>query len=172
MFSKFDAGRILRRATEIEVSEDGGPLSAAELRSIAQEAGVGSHAVERAIAEVRRAGVGPQPVLRSGLVVTQLSTFRAIPIEISSDQLMKTVRLFQPYREGPAQVNLGENLITWRDRRGLKFTLTSVAGVTEIRVFVSKVLVRKGRWMGWVKSAADRLESLVLMVASQDTPGG
>ena len=173
-FSKLDADRILRRAAEIEGSEDTRPITVAELRSIAGEAGFGSQAVERAIAEAQQAAateVLRHPVQRSGWVITYLWTLRTIPIEISSEQLMRAVRLFQPYREGPAQVKLEEDQITWRDRRGLGFRVTSAGGVTEMRVFVSKILIRKGRWMGWVKSAADRLEALVLLVATQDPPG-
>jgi hypothetical protein len=49
MFSKIEADRILKRAVEIEGSEDGRPLSIDELRSIAGEAGFGSEAIERAI---------------------------------------------------------------------------------------------------------------------------
>ncbi len=41
MFSKLDADQILRRAAEIEGSEDTGPITIAELRSIAGEAGFG-----------------------------------------------------------------------------------------------------------------------------------
>ena len=173
-FSKLDADRILRRAAEIEGSEDAGPVTVGELRSIAGEAGFSPQAVERAIAEAQQAAVKQvrrHPVQRSGIVITYLSTLRSIPVEISSEQLMRAVRLFQPYREGPAQVKLEEDQITWRDRRGLGFTVTSAGGVTEIRVLVSKILIRKGRWMGWVKSAADRLEALVLLVATQEPPG-
>ena len=173
MFSKLDADRILRRAGEIEGSEDAGPITADELRSIAGEAGFGSQAVERALAEAQQASsmeVRRHPVQKSGLVITSLSTTRVIPIEISSAQLTRTVRLFQPYREGPAQVELREHQITWRDRKGLGFTVTSAGGATDVRVFVSKALVRRGRWMGWVRSAADRLEALVLLVATQDLP--
>ena len=75
MFSKIDAHRILKRAAEIEGSDDAGPLTADELRSIAGEAGFGSQAVERAIAEVQQAGpteVHRHPVQRSGLVITRL----------------------------------------------------------------------------------------------------
>ncbi len=100
-----------------------------------------------------------------------LSTLRSIPIEISADQLMQAVRLFPPYREGPAHVNLGDHQITWRDRKGLRFTVTSAGGVTEVRVYVSRFFVGKGRWMGWVKSAADRLEELVFLVAARELPG-
>ena len=175
MFSKIDADRILKRAAEIEGSEDSGPLTIDELRSIAGEAGFGSQAVERAIVEAQRAGTTEgrrHPVQKSGLVFTHLSTFRAIPIEISSDQLMKAVRLFPPYREGPAHVNLGDHQITWRDSKGLGFTVTSAGGVTEVQVYVSKFLLfRKGNWMGWVKSAADRLEELVFLVAARELPG-
>jgi len=103
-------------------------------------------------------------------VITDLSTIRAVPIQISSEQLMKAVRLFQPYGEGPAQVSLGENQIMWRDRKGLRFTVTSAGGATEIRVFASVFFLRKRRWMGWVKSAADRLEALVFLVSSRPLP--
>jgi hypothetical protein len=175
IFSKIDADRILKRAAEIEGSEDAKPLTDTEIRSIAAEAGFGSRAVERAIAEARRAATAEvlsPPVQKSGLLITHLSTHRAIPVEVSSEQLTRAVRLFQPYREGPAQVKLEENQITWRDKKGLRFTVTSSAGVTEIRVYVAKPLLRRGRWIGWVKSAADRLEMLVLMVATQDPPKG
>jgi hypothetical protein len=173
MFSRMDADRILRRAAEIEGTEDAGPLTVAELRSIAGEAGFGSRAVERAIVEAQQADaaeVSRHPVQKSGLVITHLSTMRAVPIEISSDQLMSAVRLFQPYREGPAHIDLGEHQIMWRDLKGLRFAVTSAGGVTEIRVLVSKFLVRKGKWMGWVKSAADRLEALVYLVATRNLP--
>lgn len=180
VFSRTDADRILRRAAEIEGSEESRRLSLDELRSIAGEAGFGPRAVDRAIAEARAAAsadVRRPPVQRSGLVVTHLSTVREVPTGISSEQLMRVVRLFQPYREGPAQVKLEEHEITWRDRKGLRFTITSAGGVTEIRVFVSKmVLIRRGRWTAWVKTAADRLEMLVLLVADRDRdvpdPGG
>ncbi len=175
IFSKLDADRILKRAAEIEGSEDAKPLTDAEIRSIAAEAGFGSRAVERAIAEAKRAATAKvlsPPVQKSGSLITHLSTHRSIPVEVSSEQLMRAVRLFQPYREGPAQVKLGENQITWRDKKGLRFTVTSSAGATEIRVYVAKPLLRRGRWIGWVKAAADRLEMLVLMVATQDLPKG
>jgi hypothetical protein len=175
IFSKIDADRILKRAAEIEGSEEAKPLTDTEIRSIAAEAGFGSRAVERAIAEARRAATAKllsPPVQKSGLIITHLSTHRSIPVEVSSEQLTRAVRLFQPYREGPAQVKLEENRITWRDRKGLRFTVTSSAGVTEIRVYVAKPLLRRGRWIGWVKAAADRLELLALMVATQDPPKG
>lgn len=174
VFSRTDADRILRRAAEIEGSEESRRLTLDELRSIAGEAGFGPRAVDRAIAEARAAAsadVRRPPVQRSGLVVTHLSTVCEVPTGISSEQLMRVVRLFQPYREGPAQVKLEERETTWRDRKGLRFTVTSAGGVTEIRVFVSKVLIRRGRWMAWVKAAADRLEMLVLLVAAQDRDG-
>jgi len=174
LFSKIDADRVLKRAAEIEGSEDTKPLSASELRSIAGEAGFGSQAVERAIVEVTRAATAEllrPPVQRSGAVIIHFSTFRSVPIEVSSEQLMRAVRLFQPYREGPAQVKLEEHQITWRDRKGIRFTATSSGGITEIRVYVSKFLARRGKWMGWVKSAADRFETLVFMVAAQDGTG-
>ncbi len=174
MFSKIEADRILKRAAEIEGSEDGRPLSIDELRSIAGEAGFGTEAIERAIQEARQAAPPEglhHPVQKSGLVITDLSTIRTVPIQISSEQLMKAVRLFQHYREGPAQVSLGENQITWRDRKGLRFTVTSAGGATEIRVFVSVFFLLRGRWMGWVKSAADRLEALVFLVSNRSLPG-
>lgn len=173
VFSRIDADRILQRAAEIEGAEDSRRLTLRELRSIAGEAGFGPRAVDRAIAEARSApppDVRRLPVHRSGFVVTHLSTAREVPTGIDSEQLTRVVRLFQPYREGPPQVELDEREITWRDRKGLRFTVTSAGGITEIRVFVSKVLVRRGRWTSWVKSAADRLEMLVRLVAAQDAP--
>lgn len=172
-FSKHDADRILRRAAEIEGSEDTTPLSVDELRSIAGQAGFGAQAVERAIAEIREAGEAEAhrpPVQKWGWLRTRLSVVRRIPIEITSKELMEAVRLLQPYRDGPPQLELQQREITWRDRKGLQFSLTSVGGVTEIRVFVSKFMIRKGRWIGWVKAAADRLETLVELVAEQDGP--
>lgn len=167
-FSKADADRILRRASELEGSADARTLTLSELRSIAGEAGFGRDALERALAEAQEAAslpAVPAPVQKWGLLVTHLSTLREIPVELNSDQLMRTVRLFQPYREGPAHVKLEDDELTWRDRKGLRFALSSSKGRTEVRVYVSKVLVRRGRWMGWVKSAADRLETMVLLVA-------
>ena len=174
MFSKVDADRILKRAAEIEGAEDGRPISVDELRSIAKEAGFGSQAVDRAMAEAQHAapaGIQHHPVQRSGWLITYLSTIRAVPTELSSEELTRAIRLFQPYREGPAQVKLGEHQITWRDRKGLIFTVTSAGGVTEIRVSVSKILLRKGRWMWWVRSAADRLAAIVLLVDTRGPAG-
>ena len=57
LFSKAEADRILKRAAEIEGSGTADPLTVAELRSIAGEAGFGAAAVDRAIAEARRAGI-------------------------------------------------------------------------------------------------------------------
>jgi hypothetical protein len=175
IFSKLDADRILKRAAEIEGSDDSKPLTDAEIRSIAEEAGFGRRAVERAIAEAKRvatAKVLSPPVQKSGRIITHLSTFRTVPVEVDSEQLTRAVRLFQPYKEGPAQVKLEDHQITWRDRKGIQFTVTSAAEVTEIRVYVAKPLMFRGRWIGWVKAAADRLEMLVLMVATQDPPKG
>jgi len=172
VFSKVDADRILKRAAEIEGSEDSAPLTIDELRSIAGEAGFGSQAIERAIVEAQQARPSEarhKPVEKSGLVITHLSAIRSIPVGISSDELMKAVRLFPPYREGPAHVNLGDHEITWRDRKGLRFTVTSAGGVTEIRVFVTKIFVQR-KWARWVKSAADRLEELVFLVAARELP--
>ena len=175
-FSKMDADRILKRAAEIEGSEDARRLSVDELRLIAGEAGFGALAVERAIAEAQVQAVSLDvrrpPVQRWGFVVTHLSTLREIPVELTAEQLMKAVRLLQPYREGPAGVKLEEREITWRDKKGIEFSLISERGVTEIRVHLSKFLLRRGRWTGWVKAAADRLEALVLMVAHRDTQSG
>lgn len=174
VFSKIDADRILKRAGEIEGSEDAQPLTVDELRSIAREAGFGSNAVERAIAEAQRAAaaraIRRPPVQRSGLIYVTFSTVRSIPVEVGSEQLMNAVRLLQPYREGPAQIKLEEQQITWRDRKGIRFTVTSTGAVTELRVFVSRFTFRRGRWAAWVKSAADRLETLVLLVAAEDLP--
>ncbi|HZD06553.1 MAG TPA: hypothetical protein VE173_16695 [Longimicrobiales bacterium] len=169
LFSKAAADRILKRAAEIEGSEDFRPLTLQELRSIAREAGFGAGAVERAIAEAgldRSVTVRPEPVQKSGLLITHLSTVRGVPMEIDSEQLMRAVRLFQPYRDGPAHVNLEEDQVSWRDRKGLRFTVTSSAGVTEIRVLASRFIVRRRKWMRWVKTAADRLEVLVSLVAA------
>lgn len=168
LFSKADADKILRRASEIEGSADPRTLTVAELRSIAGEAGFGAAALERAIAEAREATTvvaSPAPVQKWGLLVTHLSTHREVPVQLTSDQLMRTVRLFQPYREGPAHVKLDEHELTWRDQKGLRFAVTSSGGITEVRVFVSKVMLRRGRWSGWVKAAADRLEMLITLVA-------
>ncbi len=177
-FTKMDADRILRRAAEIEGAEDSRPLTIDELRSIAGEAGFGAQAVERALAEARQAApaeVPHPPVQKWGLVFVHLSTQRTIPIQISSDQLMTAVRLFQPYREGSAPVSLGERQITWRDQSGLRFTVMSTMGATEITVYVSRFfvpfLLRRRKLTHWVNSAADRLEALVYLVANQPVVG-
>ncbi len=173
MFSKMDADRILRRAAEIEGSEESGPVTVDEIRSIAGEAGFGSQAIERAIVEAQQASSNEarhDPVQRSGLLITHLWSIRSIPIQISSEQLMKAVRLFQPYRDGPAPVTLGEHQITWRDKSRLKFTVMSAGGITEIRVNATVVFLTKRRWIGWVKSAADRLETLVYLVSHRPLP--
>lgn len=174
IFSKIDADRILARAAEIEGAEDTRPLTLDELRSIAEEAGFGSHAVERAIVEAQQAvpaEVRSSTVQKSGWVITHLTTVRTIPIKVSSEHLMRAVRLLQPYREGLPNVDLGEDRITWRDRKGLRFMVTSAGGITEIRVFVAKFLIRRGHWMEWVKAAADRLEALVFLVAARELAG-
>ncbi|MGD8361987.1 MAG: hypothetical protein PVJ04_11225 [Gemmatimonadota bacterium] len=175
LFTKTDADRILKRAAEIEGSEETRSLSLTELRSIAGEAGFGQQAVDRAIAEARRVASADKhspPVRRSGLVISHLSTTRSVPVEASSEQLMRAVRLLQPYREGPVRVKLEERQLAWRDRKGLEFTVRSSSGTTEIRVYVSKLLLRRGKWMGWVKAAADRLETLVFLSATQISPSG
>ncbi|MCA9736539.1 MAG: hypothetical protein R3E98_08550 [Gemmatimonadota bacterium] len=177
VFSRTVADRVLRRAAEIEGSDDT-RISIEELRSLAREAGFGSRAIERALGEARGESLGQDgataqrpPVQRWGLLFTRMATIREVPVEISSEQLMRVVRLFQPYREGPAQVRLEEHEITWRDERGLHFAVTSVGGSTVIRVHLGRLLLRRGRWMGWVKAAADRLELLTLLVARPDGGG-
>lgn len=172
LFNRLDADRILQRAAEIEGGNEGHALSVQEIRGIAGEAGFGPMAVERAIAEALEVGpVGRQkaPVEREGLILVKMWTLRTIPVELGSDQLIRAVRLFQPYREGPARVDLEDRQITWRDRKGLIFHLSSYRGETEIRVRVSKFLLRRSRMMGWVQASADRLESLVYLVAARDT---
>ena len=169
-FSRADADRILRRAAEIDGSGDTGPVSLSELRSIAGEAGFGKHAIDRAIEEAQQASLPRtvrEPVQRSGILVTHLSTVRSIPVQVTSEQLMRAVRLFQPYRDGPANINLGAREITWQDLRGLRFFVTSGGGVTDVRVVVSRVLLRRARWTRWVESAADQLETLIRLTAAE-----
>lgn len=170
-FSRIDADRILRRAAEIE-GTDARALSLEEIRSIGQEVGFSRTAIDRAAAELRDASLRtalPAPVQRWGLIVTHLSAIREIPVAMTADQLTRVVRLFHPYREGAAQVKLEDHELTWRDRKGLRFALSSSGGVTAIRVYVSKfALLRRGRWTGWVKSAADHLEGIALLVARED----
>ncbi len=172
-FSKLDVDRILRRAAEIDGSDDAGPVSVDEIRSIAREAGFDKRSIDLAIVEVQEAAVTVRrhPIQKTGIVIVHVSAVRTIPRDTSSDQLMTAVRLFQPYREGPAQVKLEEDQIRWRDRRGLDFSASSSAGVTEIRVMVSRVMVRRRRWIGWVKAAADQLEALVVLVANSGERG-
>ncbi len=170
MFSSTEADRILKRAAEIEGSEELKPLTGDEIRSIAREAGFGAQAVERALAEATRAAPHrghAEPVQRSGFLICRLSAVRSIPVMLTSDQLMRAIRLFQPYRDGPAQVKLEEDRITWRDRKGLVFTLRSIGGITEIHVYVGKFLIRRNRWTRWVRAAADGLEALILLVDGQ-----
>lgn len=174
-FSRIDADRILRRAAELEGSHEVPSLSLAELRAIADEAGFGSQALERALTEARDAAneeVRYHPVHKSGLLILELSTVRTVPIRLTSEQVMRVVRLFQPYREGPAQVKLEESRITWRDRKGIRFSMVSGGGGTEIRVKVSRLTLRRGRWISWVKSAADRLEALASIVARTESAEG
>lgn len=174
-FSRADADRILRRAAEIEGADDDRDLSLAEIRTIAGEAGFAPQTLERAIADVRTASLAASrqtPVKKSGLIVVHLSTEREIPVGLNGDQLMRVVQLFPSYREDPALVKLDEHEITWRDRRGIRFGITSLGGLTEVHVYVSGFIVRRGRWIRWVKAAADRLEMLALLVAGQRTAGG
>ncbi len=170
-FTRIEADRILRRAATLEGSPDALRVSAEELRAIAREAGFAPQAVERAMEEVRESNDAPPaapPVQKWGLFVMNRATLRQIPVEIDSDQLMRAVRLLQPYREGPARLSLEEGEVAWRDRRGLRFTVTTRPGLTEIRVHVSKLALRRRRWTRWVKAAADRLEELVVLVAERD----
>lgn len=172
-FSKAEADQILKRAAEIEGADDARTLTVDDLRAIAREAGFGPHAVERAIAEAQRLTNQPvptDPVLRSGFVMTRISARLTLRVELSSEQLMQAIRLFQPYREGPVEVRLEEDRLTWRDRKGLLFTVWSGGGVTEVQVFVSKVLLRRRRWTAWVRSAADRLAALVQLVGTSGFP--
>ena len=171
LFSQVDADRILQRASEIEGNDEGRSMSIRDLRGIAGEAGFGATAVERAIAEALEFGSResrPAPVEREGLIIVKMWTLRTVPIELTSDQMLRAVRLFQPYREGPPQVSLEDRRITWRDRKKIIFHLQSGGGLTEIRVRLSRPLIRRGRMMGWIRSAADRLESLIYLVAARD----
>jgi hypothetical protein len=170
-FSRIDADKILRRAAELEGSQDVPSLSLTELRAIANEAGFGHQALERALREAREAAdeeVRYHPVHQSGLIILDLSTIRTVPMRLTSEQVMRVVRLFQPYREGPAQVKLEEGQLTWKDRKGIRFSVISGIGGTEIRVKVSRLTLRRGRWISWVKAAADRLETLASVVARTD----
>ncbi len=121
-----------------------------------------SKAVSRA--ESSRMEPRIHPVQKTGWIVSKIWTMRSIPVQLSSEQLLEAVRLFQPYRDGPAQVKLEDRQITWRDGDGIRFAVVSDDGVTEISVFVSKPLLRRVRMMGRVRAAADRLEALVRLV--------
>ncbi len=172
VFSKMDADRILQRAAEIDSADEGRPLSAPELRGIAAEAGFNPRAVERAIAEaLQRGPVGTErtPVEKRGLIRPTFSTRRTVPIQLTSEQLWEAIRLFTPYREGPAQIELGEGGMVWRDRKGLRFEIITHPAKTELRVRLRKfALLRSGRLFDWVNASADRLESLLILVASRN----
>lgn len=171
MFSKVEADRILKRAAEIEGSDEAGPVTIDDLRSIASEAGFSFQAIDRAISEAKQAAAisaERQRVQVTGRIVRHVTAVRSVPVEITADQLMQAVRLFQPYRDGQARVRLGPAAITWRDRKGLAFRISSAGGVTEISVTVTWFVVRRKRWISWVQTAADRLESLVLLMATRD----
>ena len=170
-FTRLDADRILQRAAEIEGSSAGTPLTVSELRTIAGEAGFGTPAVERAIAEALQAsptGIQRGPVERSGLLVTRVSTVRTLPFELRSEALLRAVKLFHPYSDGPAKVSLEQRTLTWRDGKGMIFRVLSQGGETEISVGASRVVLRRGKWMGWVNAAADQLEAVLFLVATQD----
>lgn len=169
LFSRTEADRILRRAAELEGTGEESPMSLAELRTIGTEAGFAPQTLERAIADVQNANriVNRSPVRRSGLVIAHLSAVRELPVGLDADQLIRVVRLCQPYRDGPADVRLEESEISWVDRKGLRLAVTSVGGITEVRVYVSGFLLRRGRWRSWVQAAADHLEALASLVAAQ-----
>ncbi len=173
LFTQHDADRILQRAAEIEGNDEGHAMSVRDLRGIAGEAGFGAGAVERAIAEAlefggREGRPAPVEVEYEGFIFAKMWTLRTIPIELSSDQMLRAVRLFQPYLEGPARISLEDRRISWRDRKGVIFHLESSRGQTEIRVRLSKFVIRRERMKGWIRSAADRLEALVYLVAARD----
>jgi hypothetical protein len=171
MFSKVEADRILKRAAELEGSDEAGPVTIEELRSIAGEVGFSPQAIDRAISEAKQAAAisaERQRVQVTGRVIRHVTAVRSIPVEITADQLMQAVRLFQPYRDGQAHVKLGRAAITWQDRKGLTFRVTSAGGVTEVAVTVTWFVIRRKRWTNWVQTAADRLESLILLMAARD----
>lgn len=173
LFTRAEADRILRRASEIEGAGEEKLLSVAEVRSIGVEVGFSSQTLERAIADVQAASLSPRrgPLQKSGLFIVHLSTVREIPVQMDADQLMRVVRLFHPYRVGAPQVKLDDVEISWRERRGLRFAISSADGCTEIRVYVAGILLRRGRWREWVRTAADRLEALATLVATQRLVG-
>ena len=159
-------------ARVVRPSRDGRALTVTELRGIAGEAGFGTPAVERAIAEAleqSRAEPRRSPIEKRGFIRLQVWTLRTIPIELTSDQLLYTLRLLQPYHHGPPRVAVEEGQLTWRDGKGLIFHLQSGPGVTELRVRISKItLFRRRRLLRWIGSAADRLETLLTLVAARD----
>jgi len=169
LFSRAEADRILRRAGELEGTGTERSLSAEELRAMAAQAGFAPQTLERAIADVQSARrvLNRSPVRSSGLVIAHLSAVRELAVGIDADQLIQVVRLCQPYRDSPADVRLDESEISWMDKKGLRLAVTSVGGVTEVRVYVSGFLCRRGRWKRWVQAAADHLEALVSLVAAQ-----
>lgn len=171
VFSRRDADRILARASELDGAEDGRQLSVTDVRGIAGEAGFGRTAIERAIAEALESGptgVKRTPVEKEGLVLVKMWTIRTIPVELTSDQLLRVVRIAHHYREGVPRVSLEDRQLTWKDRKGIIFHLSSTGGETEVRVRVSRFLLRRSRMMRWIRLAADRLESLIYLVAARD----
>jgi hypothetical protein len=133
--------------------------------------GFSPQAIDRAISEAKQAAAisaERQRVQVTGRVIRHVTAVRSIPVEITADQLMQAVRLFQPYRDGQAHVKLGRAAITWQDRKGLTFRVTSAGGVTEVAVTVTWFVIRRKRWTNWVQTAADRLESLILLMAARD----
>lgn len=173
--SRSDVDEVLRRAAEIEGAREDAGVSMAQLRSIGVEAGFSPETLERAIAEVQahRGGVRrPDPVRRSGLVWVHVSAAREVPRALDMDQLVRVMRLFQPYRETPRQVELEPREVSWRDGKGIRFTVASAGGISEVRVYVSGLLLRRRRWMRWVEEAVERLASLAALVGGDPHPTG
>lgn len=129
-----------------------------------------TQSLERAYMESAEGSSRPAPVHRQGLIIVRMWTVRAVPVELNSDQLLRAVRLAQHYREGPPQIRLDERQITWRDRQGIIFHLESADGRTEVRVRVSRFLLRRARMDRWVRAAADRLAAIIRLVGEGEEP--
>lgn len=108
----------------------------------------------------------PPPVQGWGLLVAHRTALRQIPGEVDTRTLMRAIRLLQPYRDTPARIELAEDGLRWRDRRGLLFEVTPGRGVTEIRVHAARLTLRRRRLARWVASGADRLEDLIRLTAA------